>query len=479
MADRINGAVRVNQHTVSGAEDGGHVEQSAQATGPAPNAPPSQETVREEWSGEAHTSDNTPATGADAGPTMSASELSAKLATEAASRNRAKETVRSLSEPLARLAAKHPEPLSFVGSLAFKDTELSLGGFGAIVGSDEFKKAAAQLSPREFAGQMQVAVAKAWPNLPPEKQLELAARLTREAGEHLRDNTAFKLQDKATQMLRDTAKDFRAATADPEKLRSLLERLNRSGESPQEAAETKSLREAFGLDPDQRKVSPEALTKALNERATLMESEAANMQKHGPSTLFRALADHELGGEFMKQAGIAPGSFLAAQVDAVKARGVDEKESIAHVKLATAIATAVVTGGIGGAAFGIGTSLAISAPSVAQAWNAVDTALAGESAGTMKAGAGRNAKLHGVVSTGEAVASAVGGAAAGAALHGVIGKVAEEASKVVAEELVEQAMHGAIDGAVHLGVEQVGHGVEHRFETEGEAGRNALERAAE
>lgn len=476
MADPIGSAARVTQHTVSGADDGGHVEQSAQTATPTPRPPTSQETVREEWSAQAHPHDDTPAPSDDAGPSMSGHELAAKMTTETASRNRAKETVRGLAEPLAQLAAKYPEPLSFLGSLAFKDTELSLGGFGAIVGSDEFRKAAARLSPREFEGQLQAAVAKAWPHLPQDTQLALASRLTREAGEHLRDSTAFKLQDKATQMLRDTAKDFRAATIDPERLRSLLERLNRSGESRQDAAQTKSLREALGLDPDQRKVSPEALTKALNERATLMESEAAKMRARGVPTLFRALAEHELGEGFMKQAGIAPGSFLAAQVDAVKARGDDEKETIARARLATAIATAVVTGGIGGAAFGIGTSLAVSAPSVAQAWAAVDEARAGESAGTMKAGAGRNAKLRAVVSTGEAVVSAVAGAAANAALHGVTEKLA---AKVVAEELVKQAAHGVIDGAVHLGVEQAAHGVEHRLETEGEAGRNALQRAAE
>ena len=479
MPRPIGSATQVNHHDVSGSGDDTTVHQPAQPQPVAQSAPAARDSVREDWSASGHTGAEGTAPSVEAGPAMSGSELSATMAKEAASRQRAKETVRSLADPLSRLARKHPQPQSFTGALAFKDTELSLGGFGAIVGSDEFRKAAAQLSPREFEAQMQAAVAKAWPNLPQDKQLELAGRLTREAGEHLRDSTAFQLQDMATRMLRDAAKDFRAAAIDPEKLRSLLERLNRSGESGAEAAQTRSLREAFGLDPDQRKVSPEALTKALNERATLMESEAAKMRERGVPTLFRTLAENDLGERFMQQAGIPPGTFLAAQVDAVKARGVDEKETIAHVKFATAIATAVVTGGIGGAAFGIGTSLAISAPSVAQAWTTVDAARAGESAGTMKAGAGRNAKLHAVVSTGEAVASAVGGAAAGAALHGVTGKVAEKAAKVVAEEVVEQVMHGAIDGAVHLGVEQVGHGVEHQFETEGEAGRNALERAAE
>lgn len=343
--------------------------------------------------------------------------------------------------------------------------------------------AAARLSPREFGGQVQAAVRQAWPHLPQDAQLVLARRLTQEAGEHLRDRAAFKLQDTAVKMMRDTAKDFRAVAGGPARLQGLAARLSRRGETPEEAAKTKSLREVFGIEADQRTVAPGALAAALEARAKLLDAGAANMRGHGVPTRFRALAEQDLGDTFMKQAGMAPGSFLAAQVDAVKTRGVDERETLGRLKLATGVLASVLSGGLGGAAMGIGASVVMSAPSAAQAWSAVDTAKAGEAAGTMKAGAGREATLHATLATAEVPVSIALGTAMNAAAHGVTEGLAHGSAKVLDNQVAHAAAHGVVHGAAHLtaevAVSQAAHGVEHHARQEGEAGRNALGRAGE
>ncbi|MEW5742589.1 MAG: hypothetical protein AB1938_26975 [Myxococcota bacterium] len=474
MGDPIRSTTFNGSHAVFQQDGSSEVSEAPKAAAPTQSAPASQSSTCESWNDAAAAS---ALPQGDSGPTFSSNDLAARHSLGKAERERAKQAILELQGPLVSLAKKFPDPIGVAGQLKFPAAEVDLGAFGDVLRKDDFLDAAGKLSRRDVEAQLQAAVRQAWPNLSQDKQLELASALTAKAAEYLRDQAAFKLQDTAARMMRDSAKGFREVAGDPQKLKALAERLSRVGESPADQAKTQSLREAFGLDRDQRKVSVAELAKAMNERADLMEREASNMRKHSPMTLFRSLAEHDLGETFKERAGIQPGSFLAAQVDAVKEKGLEEKETIARAKFVTALATAMATGGVGGAAIGIGSSLAMSAPEVMLAWHAIDEARAAESAGTMKAGAGRKAERHAVTSTAVSVGSVAVGAAVSGALHKPIEAVAERLASRVAEEIVEKGAHVAVDAAVELAAERVGEAVEHHYDEPGEAGRNALDRA--
>lgn len=307
-----------------------------------------------------------------------------------------------------------------------------------------------------------------------------------EVFDYLRDRMAFRLQDTATRMMRNSAKSFRDVAADPEKLVALAERLSRRGESGAEAAATASLREAFGIDPGQKSVSPAQLAAAMTERAALMDREAGAMSERGVPSLFRALADHELVDAFKTEAGIRPGSLLSEQVDAVKTRGADEKETLTYAGLGLAVATAVVTfgsglaleAGVGAGALatagGIGTSVAtglvVSMPDVLMAWNDIDKARAGESSGTMKAGAGRAAEKHAQHVTVGAGVGLVAGTVAGSAADAAV-----KSAPLGARVLVQ----AGVSAATAVGVSEATKAADRATAAKGSAGRNAVERASD
>ena len=194
----------------------------------------------------------------------------------------------------------------------------------------------------------------------------------------------------------------------------------------------------------------------------------------------RDVAEQDVGPLFKEAAGVREGSVLASQIDAVKTEGEREKETIALARFSCLFLAAAFTSGMalgasggaaGSAALGVSVSGSMSAPGTLLAWQEVGTARAGESAGTMRGGAGEDAKRRAVLETGAAVIGAVAGAGANEALHPLMHG---------ANAFVTGVVHGAVDFAADKTAEMAAEGLNEVLTPEGgQIGRNTLERLGE
>ncbi len=408
------------------------------------------------------------------GPTNSGADLAAQSARAGADRQRALKALTELDVPLAKLAAKFPDP-----DTAFRTKDVAFGSFGDAIHTDDFTRAASTLPASDLRPHVEAQVKKAWPQSTPEQTEKLKQYFMGQIAESLRERVAPQLQKLATTMLEDASKSFFKTATDPAEIEQLSKRLNEMAHplaAPGDQASVRDLRAAMGLGPDDAKVTPEKLTVALYQRAALLEHEATKMKHHARGVLFRELASQDVGPLFKQSAGIKEGSMLAAQIDEVKAQGENETHRLGYVKLASIAIAGGLTGGlalggagISGAVVGVGVTSSLATPSVLHAWEAVDTAKASESAGTMKAGAGEEAHRRAVIETAAAAASVAAATGVNHALHGAL---------LEASSLTKVGVHGAVEFAAEFGSEQAGHGLHAALSSEGQAtGKNALERA--
>ena len=394
--------------------------------------------------------------------TNNARELEAQMQRETAGRQASMKAIANLQSPLSQLAKKFPDPFTSLGNIELKSNQLAAGPFGDAIHSGEFELAASTLSSADFREAVAQQVKKAWPQCPPQKLGELNQYFMRQMNESLRERAAPRLQSLATKMLDVAAKSFDKAAADPSAVNELVRRLNEMAEPTAESgdrAAVRDLRAGLGLDPDKTTVTAQDVAAAMKERAQLLHQEMTKMKFHDRPSLFRALSEQDVGPLFKKAAGVREGSLLAAQIDAVKTEGESEKETIAVAKFSSLFLAAAFTGGMalgasaggaaGTAAMGMSVSGSMSAPGVLLAWQEVDTAKAGESAGTMRQGAGEDAKRRAVLETGAAVIGAVAGAGANQALHPLmhganafVTGVAHGAVEVAADYTAEKAAEG-------------------------------------
>ena len=369
-------------------------------------------------------------------------ELEAQMAREAADRKSGMKAVSDLGVPLAKLAAKYPDPVGFFGNTAFTSNQVAFGSFGDALREPAFNDLVARASSADVRAALGEQVKKAWPQCDAKDLEKLTGFFMREVSESLRERAAPKLQALATKMLADTAKSFDTIAADPEEIAKLADRLNAM--EGQSAA--RDLRAGFGLPSDDARVTPEKLGEALKDRAALLHEEATKMKKHSRPSLFRALAEQDVGSSFKQAAGIREGSLLSAQIDAVKTEGKTDQAAIDRAKwISSALAGGFTTVGLG-AIYAVGAGVAMAAPKVAHAWEGAETAKAGESAGTMKAGAAEEARRKAMLETGGAVIGIAGSEAFGHGLH-----AAEPLAKFVGTVAIELAVEGSIDtGIEHL-----------------------------
>ncbi len=439
-------------------------------------SPPSSSKV-EPWSGGAP--QGAPCT--PSGPSVSGQELAAQSVREAAERRTALTALGNLQGPISKLAAKHPDPIGFFGNVTLRGNEVGFA-LGDTLHDPQFSSAAAKLSAADVRSAVAEQVKKAWPQCTPKEAEQLKQYFMGQVAESLREGAAPRLQKLATKMLDDAGKAFEKTAADPAAVKALAQRLTDMADPLAEIEDqlaVKDLRASFGLDPEKVNVSPEELTRGLHERAALLKDEARKMQYHDRLTVFRALAEQDVGPLFKQAAGVREDSFLAAQIDGVKAVGQSEAQTIKTVKLWSAVAATLFTGGLGGVGMSMGVSLSMASPSVLQAWQQVDTAKAGESAGTMKAGAAEEAHRNAVIATGEAAVVAVTAAGAEHALHHVAETLAAPAVVHMADQIVKNVFNAGIE----LGVETIAgagtHALEESLADEGHAsGQNALQRAS-
>lgn len=445
----------------------------------APRKPEQSSSAIEQWRGEA------PANFVEAphgGPMSSGPDLAAQSALEAAERRKSMKAVGELQGPLSKLASKYPDPLTFFGNVEFKNRDVAFGALGDALRDPAFTDAAAKLSASDVRAAVTEQVKKAWPQCTPNEVEHLKQYFMGQVAESLRERVAPRMQDVATKMLDDAAKSFDKTADDPAALVALAKKLTDQAHplsDPDAQASVRDLRAALGLDVEKNSVTPEELKSALQERAGLLHQEARKMKNHDRPTLFRALAEQDVGSLFKQATGVREGSLLDAQIAAVRAEGERENTTIGHVKFASVVVAVGFTGGLGGAAMGVGVSLSMSAPAVLEAWQAVDTARAGESAGTMEAGAGEEAQRRAVIETGAAVLSAATAAGASHALHGVAEKLAAPAAKHMADGIVKGVIHGAVEGMVEQSYQEGARALDESLGASGgPVGKNALQRAA-
>lgn len=408
--------------------------------------------------------------GARSGP-----DLAAQAAKETEERITDMKVLTRLGGPLSQLAAKHAEPL---GKNPFGSKEVALSAFGDTLREPALVRAFSRLSPSDVRVAVQEQVRLAWPRQSPAEVVKIRQYLMEQLTENLRENTAPRLQSLATRMLSDTARSFDSAASDPNGIAKMSARLNEMAHplaDPADQAAVRDLRAGFGLSPDDSRVTPEKLGEALKERAKVLHEEADKMKNHARPTLFRALAEQDVGSSFKQAAGIREGSLLAAQIDAVKAEGESGQTAIGAAKFMSVVAGAAATGGMGlGVLAGASISSALAAPSLVHAWEGVGSAQAGESAGTMKAGAAEEANRKAIIETAGAVVSVAGAAGIGQALHHSVSHLAES---VAVPELVHAVSHAAIEGTTEYATEPIGEKFSEALASEGEpSGRNVFER---
>lgn len=402
------------------------------------------------------------------GEAMNGADLAAQLAREGAERKAAKTAVmNALEAPIAQLGRDVRNPITATGVHL---NTAQLNDFNKAIRTPEVRAAASQLTRNDFDAMIMNQVSRAWPSKTPEQAEQITNYFMKQVGADLRDNAAFEMKNVAVKTFRSAAASFQATANDPDKVRVLAEKVSKL-----QGEEGKAIRQGLGLEEGTR-VTPQNVAEAMQQRAKLMNNEAWSMEERGTNTLFREFTRHDVRDAFMEQAKIRPGSFAAEQVDAVKARGESEEENIEHAKFASDLGVALMmtAAGLKGFGSGFATSLAMSSPDLMVAWHQVDSARAGESAGTMPQGAVDAAKLMAQRKTEIAGINAVASGLISGPGHHVIGTLADGASNVVAKQVTEMALHGTAhvitDAATEAALMPEG--------PEGHAtGRTALERA--
>lgn len=335
--------------------------------------------------------------------------------------------------------------------------------------SKAFQAAAASLPKEEVLGALKREFAER--GLTTDKAESLAKKIVEGVSSGMTSGAAIALQKTVVGKLNSAADAFQAAANDPKGLAktcATLAKLESPKASEADREHAAASRKELGL-PKDGPVTPEVLSQALTQRASLMRHEASYMQET-PQLMYRTLLLHDVGKQYLKEAGITPGSWAATQLSAVKAKGEEQVEELANRKMALGLALSLVTGS------GVAAVLIANAPEFAVAVGEIDSAAAGESAGTAARGAQARAEQQV-----RAKAKGIALEAAGSFALGKIGHGVEKAFEHKAEEFVAKKVVKAVELVPEY---VVGKGVEHNEHRElgrpgAASGKTALERMAE
>jgi hypothetical protein len=355
---------------------------------------------------------------------------------------------------------------------------------------DAFRKAATDPRLNEAFGRMSheavletldARVAQHWPTLSKEDRTALSSDLVADLATGVRQRAAYLMRNTAVRLLRDGASAFDARAKDRAALCETTEQLavlQRPGSSPEEQLHAANLRDALGLSREASAVAPDQLAAALQARAKLMRHEAWSLEEAGENTVYRHLLRHDVRDVVAREAGLEPGSWAATRLDAAKAEGQRQAEQLEDLHKASVLALCFASAGVGltGAAAWAattGTVTALGAPKVAVALAHVDAAAAGESAGTMGAGAHRSAQVEAARAAVEWVAvSATAGGISKATHHGV-----EKLGRKLGAPITTDALaHFGIHEGTHAVAEKAGHVLVPEASLPRATGRHALDR---
>lgn len=344
-----------------------------------------------------------------------------------------------------------------------------------LLASEAFQAAAASLPRAEVLAALKNEFAER--GLTADKANSLAKHVVEGLSAGMTSGAAFAMQKTVIDKLDSAADAFQAAAKDPAGLAKTCEtlaKLESPGATEAQRERAAASRKELGL-PKNGPVTPELLSKALTARAGLMRHEASYMQET-PQLTYRTLLTHDVGKQYLKEAGIAPGSWAATQLAAVKTKGEEQEEELANRKLVLGIALGVAGAGLGIIGASGGAVLVANAPDLAVAVGEIDSAAAGESAGTAARGAQTRAeqkvrtKVQGmVIEAASALAlSKVGHNLTHALEHGM-GELGAKAAVFVPEAAAEYGVGKAIE--------------QHEYREHGKpgaaSGKTALERVGE
>lgn len=388
----------------------------------------------------------------------SANELQREAAVTSQAR---KELKAALGIPLRDLARKHPE-----GDFRFSKEKF---GLEDALHSESALKALGTMSRADATQAIREHVKQTWPKLEPAGIDEITHKVASEIGESLRYQTATKMKNTAVSMMETTAKHFKELATDPKALAKFADQLEKLP-----IQEERHIKDLFGLNEPTPLHSrdPKKMAERLLVRAKMIEAEASKLDRtSGGDRTLMAVAEHDVRTTALKAMGAREGSWLASAAGGAQAEGASLRSQLTGVKIATSVATAYFTGGLSlGLAVSAGSSMAIGAPALTQAWRNVDAARAGESAGTMPEGSVETAKTNRAIATGGFVASA----AAPAILHAPAHHLEKGLEPLVGEFVAKGAAHALPHAAIE-GAETVAH--QHR--PHGPTGQTAQDKLAD
>ncbi|MGV3622847.1 MAG: hypothetical protein ACO1OB_18660 [Archangium sp.] len=273
--------------------------------------------------------------------------------------------------------------------------------------------------PREWVERgIETMIQNAAPSATPDEVRELTKTISGHIDQNVRNTAAQKLKMGVAKKLYAAASQLEGDSKDPAMLAAMTSQLQRwdsPSATPRQKELAASARELLGL-PD-GPVSKDQLAAALQSRAKLVGREANTMLEAGETTLYRSLELHSaLGEKLLAEQGIKPGSWGEEGLAKVKSRAAADERELANAKSAANLSLAFLMGAAGaGKAASTAAPIALNAGSLANSYQHVDRARAGELAGTANDTAVSTAKRKlGVELTEVGLASVIGGTTGGA-----------------------------------------------------------------
>ncbi|MFO0601055.1 MAG: hypothetical protein U0228_37445 [Myxococcaceae bacterium] len=374
--------------------------------------------------------------------TVSPYELQQQQANEARQNALVDAGLQSVGKGLDALVADEPE------------AELTLSS--RVSSSPDFKRMLERVPREQVLDVVAFAFKKMNPRLTEAEVKKLTATFARHVDQFVRGEAAQRLKEDVASQLHRGAQQFNTTAANEAELQGLvavLGKLESPGASKEDHARAADLRRRLGLD-DAAATVPN-LRAALRVRAGLMEREARTVAESGETTLYRNLALHT-GGE---RAGVARGSWASEGKDLIERRATTDERELVVAKVLSSAALGVASGGAAWAAelgaagaMGLGatTAVAYNAPGLVNAFEEIDRAKAGDSAGTTDSRAVEFAKRKAAIAVAETATSAVmAGSHAAHVAHGV-------AQNFLTQGLATGAQDVALGSAAY-GLENVVH----------------------
>ncbi len=303
--------------------------------------------------------------------------------------------------------------------------------------STAFQTMLAQVPRQEVEQAFELMARHAAPALDDTAAHEVAQRLSKHVDQIVKTRTAQSLKQLVSERLSAASHAYLSSAQEPNTVTALARLLEKSNST--------ALRESLGLSPAAAPTE-ENIAVALTEQGQRLQAEGEKIAEAGVNTLFRSLLLHDqMGPLLLQRAGIGPGSWAEQGLGLVKHQGEFDEKLIERVRLGSAVAAGVATGGMAWY-LAAGVTAAMKAPDVLVAFHEVDSAATGARAQTARADAESAARAK-ANATALAAGAAVVTAGATAVGHHSLAKAGVEAAPGL-EAVAHALVHGGSDLAL-------------------------------